>query len=54
MDMKKQEANQLEFSYRRVRRPILNLHGSIMGTSNQSTADVVIPSTFRCTTCSMG
>jgi hypothetical protein len=44
----------MEFSYRRVHRPILNPLLSIMGTRRRGTAAVAIPSAFRRTTCSMG
>ena len=54
MDMKKKEVSQMEFSYRRVHRPILNLLLSIGGTRHRGTAAVAIPTAFRCKTCSTG
>jgi hypothetical protein len=44
----------MEFSYRRVHRPILNLLLSIGGTRHRGTAAVAIPTAFRCKTCSTG
>ena len=56
MDMKKRrwEGNQMNFSYRRARQPILILRELIMDIGSRSTAVVAIPSTSRCTTCSKG